>query len=351
MKLRAVTVRRALALVGSAAIATFVAVAIPSPASAHHPIVRGAPQCDAATGTWKVTWTVENSESDLAGKITAVNLSPTTSTVTNISVGATLPTSRQGGLNGVQVLPGNTRQASLSVTAFWQRPGYSVTRSASAAVELQGTCEIPQEPKPAAAFASHCDGSVITTLMNGADATKAASFKVTGGNGFAQEAKVDPNASTTIVVPASNAEKIVVTAGRTKVAEGSFADPQDCAVPQTTVATSCDSLSLSVSNPDGGRSVLGTLTPSTGEAFSFTLQPGQEASHSFAGSAGLTVAMKVTGLDDETVSWAKAEACEPALPDTGASLTTAITSGAVLVVLGAGILFFFRRRRGAHARF
>jgi len=357
VKSRAITLRRALCLAGATFVAALVAVAIPSPASAHHPIIEGQASCQAATGTWIVTWTVKNSEYDLAGTLTEVTVSP--GTVTNIVVGATLPKATEPPLVGVQTLSGDATQAALKVTAFWKRPTYTTSKSEASSVELRGSCRIPLTAKPAATFASHCDETVTATLINGADANTAAMFKVTAAGGFAKTAKVDPSGSVTIDIPAANASTITVKSGYKTVAVGKFEDPTNCAIPQTTVAKTCDAISLSVSNPDTGRVVTGSLAPNAGDAVAFTLKPGEEKSNTFAGTEGLTVAMKVTGLPDETVAWTKPASCTPpppppatpGLPNTGSNLTAAISSGAGLVAVGAVILFFFRRRRGAHARF
>lgn len=351
MKSPRVATRRVLALFGAAAIATVAAVAIATPASAHHPTVTGTAQCDATTGTWQVTWIVTNSESDIQGQLTEVTLSPSGSTVTNIAVGSMLPVSTAPPLTGVQVLPGTATGATLHVTAYWHRPQFDVTKGDGSSVTFTGTCAIPKTAKPAANFSSHCNGTVTATLINGKEATAPAAFTVTGDAGFSQGASVDPNDSATVDIPAASATTIKVMAGGKLVASGTHQDPADCAAPATTMAETCNSLSLTVSNPDTGRPVDAVLTPSTGDATTFSLAPGEEKSATFAASAGMTLTSHVTGLDDKTVAWTEPESCAPQLPKTGTSLTPAISGGAALVVIGAAILFVVRRRRGAHARF
>ena len=165
------SVRRAAVIAGAALVGTVMSLAIASPASAHHPIVTGSAECLPDTGQWKVTWTVSSTEDDIDAKITEVDLTPAGSTVTNIVVDAILPKNVDGDLEGVQLLPGSATGASLRVKAKWIRPNTIVHTEDSEAITFEGTCTVPQEPKPSARFASACDGTVTVTLINADTAT------------------------------------------------------------------------------------------------------------------------------------------------------------------------------------
>jgi len=343
------TVRRAAAIAGAALVGTVASLALASPASAHHPIVNGSAVCDAATGQWKVTWVVGNSETDLEGKITKVVLTPDGSTVTNIAVDAILPKSGDGNLEGVQMLPGTATGAGLTVEAKWIRPTHIVQTEDSDSITFEGTCTTPQEPRPSAKFASACDGSVTVTLINGDDATAAANFTVTGAGGFTQTQSVIPGGSKSVVVPAANAANIKVTVGDKTIAEGGWEDPKNCAEPVGTVESTCTELIFTIENPADGQSVTVNFTPSVGSPKTLTVAPGETKSVSFPGTDGLTVKTAVEGLGEdgqETVAWEKPADCgSPGLPVTGASIGGAIAAGVALVGVGAGLLLLTRRRR------
>jgi hypothetical protein len=210
-------VRRVLVLGGAALVGVAAAVALASPASAHHPIVTGNAVCDTAVGDWVVTWTVDNSESDLQGRLIDVDLTPAGTTVTNIVVGATLPRHGEGTLTGTQKVPARETSARLTVEGQWNRDGRIIQAKDSATVTFEGRCAPPEQPttpKPSASFATACDGQVTVTLANAADATAPAEFTVTGKNGFTAKKTVAPGAEDkSIVVPAANSGEITVTSG------------------------------------------------------------------------------------------------------------------------------------------
>ena len=336
--------RRVLALAGAAIIGSFAAVAIPSPASAHHPIVDAT--CVIGGDGWTVNWTVANSESDLEGKLIAVTVTPAANAVAGIGLDATLPVSSAGPLTGVQTLSDDDESATLSVTAFWQRGSHEIKQSAEKTITKQ-SCKTERIVKPTATFTPNCDGSVVVELFNGEGANGPAYFTVSGYEG---RVRVMPRSSAKVTIAPADADAIDVTVSRQVIASGAYTYDAACA-PMRTVKMTCDSLSVEVSNPDQGIAVEGVLTPSTGDAKAFTLKAGEKHPETFPATDGFNVAMKVSGLDDETVAWAKPASCAPALPNTGSNLTTVVASGAAFVVLGVAILFFFRRRRGAHARF
>jgi LPXTG-motif cell wall-anchored protein len=126
------------------------ALVLASPASAHHPIVDGSAVCDEQTGEWIITWTVENSETDLTGLLTAVTVSPDAA-LSVITEGATLPVQGDGPLQEEQRVPGDIAQASLEVTVEWVRPYRKIVKSGAKDLELGGECAAPpaEEEPPA----------------------------------------------------------------------------------------------------------------------------------------------------------------------------------------------------------
>jgi hypothetical protein len=356
------SLRRPLAVLGAAFVGLAAAVAVAAPASAHHPIVTGTAECDTATGDWKVTWTVANSETDLEGKITAVELTPAGTEIDGIAVDAVLPKSGDGVLTGKQTVPGDSgaTEATLKVSGYWNRDGKDVRSDAGGSVHFQGTCAAPSS-KPAATFVSKCDGSVVVTLVNAEDATKDATFVVTGEGGFTAEKTVAPGEDDTVTVPAANAGKITVTekGGQEPVATGKWTEPEGCAKPGEPtgeVISTCDELVFVVANPEDGVSITITFTPNTGEPKTVTVEPGETETVAFPAQEGLTVTPTAEGLETETIAWEEPEDCDnggggggddggPILPVTGAAAGGMAAGAALLLAVGAGLFLVARRRR------
>ncbi|MFI2710475.1 hypothetical protein ACH495_10155 [Micromonospora sp. NPDC018662] len=230
------TMRRTIGL-AAAWVAVLIALSLPGTAEAHVPTVTGVAACDAATGSWVVTWTVTSSEHDLAGELTEVSGTPSERPVSGIAAGAALPAAPRA-LTGRQTLPGGAKRASLAVTAIWQRPTFSVRESASATVGLGGTCQQPRAAQPSARLASTCAGSVTVSLVNAADADVAARFRVGAQRGFTRSIEVRPGGRETVTVPPGNGGGITVTAGDRKIASGAYAEPASCGpqLPRTGVS-------------------------------------------------------------------------------------------------------------------
>lgn len=139
--------RRLFAGVAATAIGVIGAVALASPASAHHPIITGE-ACKDTTGDWVITWTVTNSETDIEGKITSVTVSPD-GDISPIAVDAILPKNGEGALTAEQVVPADTTSASLEVTAEWMRTSGKRTATRAADAVIKGDCEPPAaSPSP-----------------------------------------------------------------------------------------------------------------------------------------------------------------------------------------------------------
>ncbi|HWH00229.1 MAG TPA: hypothetical protein VNV66_13105, partial [Pilimelia sp.] len=134
--------RRTAALAGAALVTTAAALAVASPAQAHHGTVSGTAVC--VDGGYKVTWKVTNSQNNLKAKIKQVVLTPAPTTVTNITVGAWVPLNKDGSLTGTQFVPAGNDVAKLSVKLKWDYDKREdVYDWASATVVLTAICPTP----------------------------------------------------------------------------------------------------------------------------------------------------------------------------------------------------------------
>ena len=165
--------RRSLAVAGAAFVGLAATVALAAPASAHHPLVTGDYKC--VDGGWEVTWTVTNSEKDLAGALTRRHYQPAYEGQA-IKAGAVLPKSGDGGLVETLTLPADATGATLAVEAEWFRPYKHIVEDAKASLTFEGKCH--KKEKPSVTFESLCDGSVDVKLDN--PTRRAVTFTVNG---------------------------------------------------------------------------------------------------------------------------------------------------------------------------
>ena len=111
--------KRLLGFTGAVLLGTLGAVALGSPAQAHHNTITAGAVC--ANGKIKITWSVTNSESDKRETITKVEKShsapiPGIAADTQIAKGATI--------TGIQMVDANTTSAKLKLWARWQQRRY-----------------------------------------------------------------------------------------------------------------------------------------------------------------------------------------------------------------------------------
>ncbi len=361
MKKPQLSVRRIVGLAVAIFVGTVAAFAFATPANAHHTWVTGDTQCNTETGNWEVTWTVFNSQTNLEATLTKVVLTPASSSVTNIFVGAIVPKS-PGTLVGQQILDGTATSASLAVRGHWPN-GVVDGQDRYASVTMSGTC-VQDHPKPHATFASACDGSVTVTLTNDADATKSAYFTVTGDGGFSKTATVAAGGSTDVLVPPASAGHIVVMEGNTKVGESSWTEPNDCAPVKVSSRSDCTTLTITLENPAGNRPVDAivksgddtenvTVPPGGSKDVTFPATDGTTATVSFSAAAALAGKLAVTDVPPLTITWERPATCAttPPLPTTGSHLGPVIGAGVGLLALGAGLLaLLFRRRMATESR-
>ncbi|GHJ49843.1 hypothetical protein Cs7R123_71850 [Catellatospora sp. TT07R-123] len=217
--------------------------------------VTGSARCDAESGTWQVTWAVVNKHytdaavakivnnpADLkfSGTLTDGTWTPLAdkTQVVGLADGQSIP----GGatVNATQTVPGTAAGARLKVKLDWNGGPGSATPQPGAAedtdsseIAFEGAC-IKNSPKPSVTFAVDCTGVVTVTLINAAEATKAATFEVTGADGWTSGPVVVQagEKALPVTVPAKNAKKISVTEGGVLLPGGEYTpEVQHCDEP------------------------------------------------------------------------------------------------------------------------
>ncbi|MGC5021085.1 LPXTG cell wall anchor domain-containing protein [Micromonospora sp. DT47] len=371
--------RHVMAVTASALIGIAGALTLASPASAHHSEVKVTAECDTAAGEWVTTWTVNSYAPEKVNnfqftKVEATSVvkgATTPFTIDGIAVSEadTFPHKVSEPVVGKARLSGDATEASLTVRARWDNK-YEESSDRGASIKFSESCAKvvtppPAEANPKATVAADCDGDVVVKLENGAEATKDASFTVTGTDGFTKTATVEAGEDTTITVPARNAERIKVTeAGQEEpLFDDQPAEAKDCVEPGEptgSIQMTCDALIFQIENPKDGKTVTITLTPNKGEAQTLVVKPGETKTATFKAFEGLTVTPKAEGLDDSSpIAWEKPAECTtasptappagggaggPTLPKTGAP--AALIGGGAAALLAAGaVLFVVARRR------
>ncbi|BCJ54666.1 hypothetical protein Asp14428_61410 [Actinoplanes sp. NBRC 14428] len=309
--LRRTTAVAAGALIGLAGVVAFAA-----PASAHHPIVSGSASCVNEDGSWQVTWKVANSERDLVGKITNVVLTPADSTITGITVEASLPTAGNGTLEGVQTLPPSAESADLSVTAEWQRSQLiTATRGAERPVQKPTEKCKPETPP-------------TTPTEKPSTPTEEPSTPV-------------EEPSTPVEEPSTPSSE----------------PPAPTKEPEFVYDQDCDSLTVGITVPaDWNEDVTVTFKPTKGEAKTVVGKRGKTTTVEFPASKGLKVTATPKGYEDEaaTITYKEPANCdsagggggdEPSLPLTGAAAGSIAAGAGVLLAAGVALFFVARRRK------
>jgi len=360
------SVRRVLGLVIALVAGTLATTLIGvSPASAHHSTPKGGAVCDNNTGTYTITWTVTNSENH-PEKLLLVSPTPG-GTINNIAVNTVIDPLAT--VSGTQVVPGTTKFAVLKVQGHWDFDNFTERPHFSKPLKLDGKC-VQYQPSPHATASSACDGTVLVTVSNDAAATKSATFTITGTNNFSTTtAAIPAGGHADVTVPAASASQISVMSGQTELGPFSWSAPTDCAPVKVASKSDCTTLTVSLENPAGNTPVDATVTsgdktekvtiPSgTTKDVTFPASAGTTATVTFgsgaADSAKVAAAAAAAATTPITVSWVSPGAVctptsPPSLPQTGAKLGGIIGAGAALIVVGAGLLLFLRRRRNIAA--
>jgi hypothetical protein len=340
-----VTLRRLSVFAGALMGATIGLLAVASPASAHYTSVTADAVCTSA-GTWRVTWTIGNSEPEPA-EVTMVAQDPAVPT-SGIAVGSTLPA--DGTLTATQTVPGDTDSTNLGFRLAWA-DGFVQAHPKWTHVDLGQDC-VQGGLSPAVAFFDSCEYAV-RVILRSATATV---LTVTGeprddrgepaGPPFNQEVSLAPDQPETVVVP-GYIGFIRVFDGETEIASraGSLFP---CLPVEVASRSTCDTFEVSVANPYRepvearvfGGDFEERVTVAPGETVVVTAPEGVRR-----------LSVEVAGREEDTVNWQRPDGCAPAttpppgLADTGVRLTSVVALAVALIVVGAVLLVVLRRRR------
>jgi LPXTG-motif cell wall-anchored protein len=324
---------RPLALAGATFIGLVAAVALaPPPASAQQATVTGTYRCVPEIAQWEVTWTVRNSQPDVAAEIVEAVYDPAHEPQT-IKAGAAVP--EQGTLTEVLVLPANVRDADLRVRTAWS-DGQEDTDEQT--LTFEGEC-LPAE-EATVRFDPRCDGTVIVSLVN--TTRQDVTFTI-AANDFDETVAVPAGASAEPVVVPANAGTITVTRDGGIVDEFAYVEPKGCQ-PQLNVRSTCTALVITVTDP--AEEWTATFTPSVGAPQQVTVASGETATVTFPGTEGLTVVITTPTVTSSELPWEEPADCGGgSLPVTGPAAGMLAGGAGGLLAAGVGVLVLARRRR------
>jgi hypothetical protein len=358
------SLRRILGLVVAMVAGTLATFVLATPASAHSSAISPSAYCDPTNGTWTVEWTVTNSQSDSEATLTHVVVTPSGTDAGDVANGALVP-AKPGKLVGIQKnIPASTTRATLQEQSTWASDGFTEKYPQKKPVDFVGTCT-QGKPVPTASFVSNCDGTVTGSLTNDKTAKVPATFTVTT-TGAPKTYTVAIGATQTITTTAAESKNIAISAPGLSVTY-SWKQPPNCVAATVSWKSDCTSLTVSVDNPAGNDPVDATITSGTNPPVKVSVPGGGSKSATFpattgtsalvtfgagaAAAAHVAAVLAAQATTPVTVSWVSPGAtCNPPtsppnLPVTGAKLGGVIGTGAVLIVVGAGLVLFLRRRR------
>jgi hypothetical protein len=203
-----------------------------------------------------------------------------------------------------------------------------------------------------------CDGTVDVNLSNtGALSKYAVDFTITAG-AFTKTVTVQPGKAETVPVPAGSGQ-ISVTADGLTTQKFTWKRPADCPAPTVVAAETCQTVTVTVTNPAGVVPAAAEITYA-GETKKLTVAAGKSDAVTFKPTkeTAVTVAFPALGLDPINAIL-KAPNCTgtpspspstptspPAtgLPITGAA-GGAMAGGAAMLLLVGGALYLAARRR------
>lgn len=365
--------RRGLAAIAGAVIGLTGALALSSPASAHHSEVSGSAYCDTTTGNWIVDWTVKTyaPRGVKNYRLTYVKSEPTPVEGISVTEGRrNYPHKVSEPLTGRQIIPGNTRarQATLTVQAQWDN-GFQEFQKRTGKVKLGGKCKqhVPPtepapepDPDPASAYStSTCEA--LEVFVENPETGRPVTAVVVTNTEEGQQLELEPGTSGSVSFPASEGLTYQVIVDDQIIDEGAWENPGDCEteieVPVAAAAT-CDSLIIEITNPLADQQLSATVTvgDTTEE---LTVEPGETAEVSFPAQEGTVATVSVEGGEPLEIAWEAPEECdeepaepapsdeadEPTLPVTGSKTPLVIGAAVLLLAVGGGLFWFARRRR------
>lgn len=301
MKPPKLSLGRPLALLGATILGLAAALAVAAPASAHHSIIDGT-GCALANGDVKVTWTVNNSETEFEGKITDLS-TPSGAPITGIAVGDVIPKQGEGSLTGEQTVPAG-KEAKLTIKAVWDLGDSQHTDERTATATITGNCAEPS-PSPSES----------------------------------ESPSPSPSESESPSPAPSPSESESPAPSPT---------PSEPGEPIFGLDVTCDELVFIIENPANGISFTVTLTSEKGVVQELEAIPGQTTSVSFEAYEGLEVTPSIGDVKDEPVPWTEPAGCDGeggGLPVTGVAAGGLAAGAALLLAVGAGLFLVARRRR------
>ncbi|GID97494.1 LPXTG cell wall anchor domain-containing protein [Amorphoplanes digitatis] len=319
--------RRTAAVAAGALIGLSGVVALAGPASAHHPEILSGTSCVNKDGSWEVTWTIENSEYDLVGKITAVEVTPAGSTIDGIAPEDSLPRrAREGSprraedvITAVQTLGAADTAATIQVSAEWQRDKtITSTRTSNPIQKSDEVCK----PKPTGTPSAPTDQPSTPTD---------------------QPSTPTDNPSTPTDNPSTPTDNPSTPAKPTKE-------------PEFVYDETCDTVTVGITVPkDWEEDITVDFVTSEGDKKTVIGKRGETTTVEFPAVDGMKITATPKGYEgeDATITYEQPEDCnagsgggeEPSLPLTGAAAGSIAGGAAVLLAVGAGLFFMARRRK------
>ncbi|MFI7600805.1 cell wall anchor protein [Actinoplanes sp. NPDC049681] len=205
---------------------------------------------------------------------------------------------------------------------------------------------------PAVKPLSQCDGTVALNLSNNGEISRyAVDFTVKAGD-FTKTVTVAAGKGETVTIPAG-AGTITVSAEGMDDVTYDWAAPADCELPTVIVENDCDTVTITVQNPEG-------VTPATAKVSygdkteTVTVAAGKSEKVSFKAGKATYATVEFPGLNVEPIKATLEKLhCDnggggggdtPSLPVTG-PVAGGIAGGALLLLIAGGVLFFTARRR------
>jgi hypothetical protein len=176
---------------------------------------------------------------------------------------------------------------------------------------------------------------------------------------------VEPGKSVEVVVPAESADKITVTTDGDFLAEGTWL-PGHCQMPTVQAKSTCDSLVISVSNPEGNLPADVVITYGNSQPKTLKVEAGKTEEVTFTATDVTEATVEFPDFQKSvTVVYNRSEDCQspspepstpgspqpspshdtPGLPVTGVQVGVFAGLGALLLGGGAVLVFGARRRR------
>ena len=221
------------------------------------------------------------------------------------------------------------------------------SRSVGKLGTFNGGAKACQQPDVQAVYA--CDGTITLVLKNSGELSKyPIDFTVSLVDAPPQTVTVAPGSVEKVVIPNSTGAVVVSYEGH-EDQRFTWQQPGDCAPPKVVIANTCDTVTVTVQNPEGVKPATAKITYGD-ESKTVTVKPGSSEKATFTAGDAKYATVAFPGLDVESIkATLKSLDCGGSaggggLPVTGAA-AGGIAAGAVGLLIAGGALFFVARRR------